>query len=524
MRWVDTLIACRRWEMVINAGVAAGGVALNIYEAGGITPYLKKLKNPVHAALFLLDLLTIKGAFKADKVGRMIEENRILAQELERLYAEQKGLKGAAKTIDSGQEARQLDDRALGEATATADKSLPEAAGVPRDPPVSTVESARPTLSDRATALVQKQLPRESMEDARFWTKKPANDNERIVQQADDLGLGPGKKGRPKEGPHPSTPIDIPRRDPIVEFEPRSGGGPRPKPKKAQSTDELPPVADLRAVRKEREAQRARQEKEAAAQPQVQEEVAEAIPASMGDRARMGRRLTGPMSKKGKGSSTSTPVSTSREVRDALAVLEDAAKADLEQRRFERLLSLLRPFRKGGRKAAKAYRYDKGATSQAEKEMVDCPPELIEEVAIARATEELDIARRGEDFPERAFKSNFAAFEVTIDGKRFVVVARNEEEGRHSEQWIVQFLTQRVGPLSEPKNLARVKVHNVFTERAPCSGRCENVLKDWFEDANIFFVTGKQGQRSEAADKTIKRYWMGTEPSGQGGGLPAPVS
>src|SRR5437868_361481 len=123
VKWIDTLIASRRWEAIVNAGLGAASITFNVHEAGGVTAYLNKLKNPVQAGLLLLDLLSIRGAFKADDLARLIEENRVLAQQIER----GRPPAGAALELDRG--------------ATSAERALPEAATAGR--PASTPTADR---------------------------------------------------------------------------------------------------------------------------------------------------------------------------------------------------------------------------------------------------------------------------------------------------------------------------------------------------------------------------------------------
>jgi hypothetical protein len=129
----------------------------------------------------------------------------------------------------------------------------------------------------------------------------------------------------------------------------------------------------------------------------------------------------------------------------------------------------------------------------------------------ARATDE---AKRvdGEAFDLESFDANYAAFQVTVDGKPMIIVARNTEGSMHSEHWIVAYLKKLVGPLKVPSNRARVKVHQVFTEREPCRGQCERIMSDLFKEAKVFFWV-PQSQRWSAAKKILHEFWLGLTPT-----------
>lgn len=115
-------------------------------------------------------------------------------------------------------------------------------------------------------------------------------------------------------------------------------------------------------------------------------------------------------------------------------------------------------------------------------------------------------------YPKEAFSANFAAFKVTIDGKTKILVARNTEKELHSEGWIVKRLEAEVGPLDIPSNASRVKVEQIFTERAPCAGQCETVIGKYFKDAAVFFWVPKTGERWGGAAETLREYWLGLKP------------
>jgi hypothetical protein len=140
----------------------------------------------------------------------------------------------------------------------------------------------------------------------------------------------------------------------------------------------------------------------------------------------------------------------------------------------------------------------------------ECNPELIDNVRRARATDE---AKRvdGEAFDVDSFESNYAAFQVTVDGKPMIIVARNTEGSMHSEHWIVAYLEKLVGPLKVASNRERVRVLQVFTEREPCRGQCERIMSDLFKEAKVFFWV-PQSQRWDAGKKILREFWLGLKP------------
>lgn len=114
VKWTDTLITARKWEAIVGAGVGVATIAFDVHSAGSLQAYVNKLKNPWEAAFLLLNLLSIKAAFKADDLARMVEESRVLGQAALQLQNEQKALAGAGAVANrEGDAARAVEQARL---------------------------------------------------------------------------------------------------------------------------------------------------------------------------------------------------------------------------------------------------------------------------------------------------------------------------------------------------------------------------------------------------------------------------
>ena len=191
-------------------------------------------------------------------------------------------------------------------------------------------------------------------------------------------------------------------------------------------------------------------------------------------------------------------------------MLEGGAEQARQQSRFQSLLDMLRPFKKDATKRNLAFKYEPVARGSKITSTEECDVALIEHVAQARATEALE--RTKEPYPRETFSANFAAFKVRIDGKEQILVARNTERELHSEGWIVKRLEAEVGPLTIPSNADRVRVLQIFTERAPCAGQCELIISRYFKDAAVFFWVPQTGERWGPAAEALREYWLGIKP------------
>jgi hypothetical protein len=499
VKWVDTLIASRRWEAIVNAGLGAASITFNVHEAGGVAAYLKKLKSPVQAGLFLLDLLSIRGAFKADDLARLIEENRVLARQLERGSVPKK----AALELDRD--------------TAPVGRALPEPA--PTGRPVNTPVADRRTspIPDRPPAPTQERMTTDPLVDARL--RSSASSTRKEVSETawpkDELAERRAALAAAQESKPVTTPVPIPpKREPIHASAEPSAASAKPSPVVAARTEDpiaarVPPD-EIAAMRQRKQATAAQAHDEAAAEQRAAE--AEDMPAAQqlasGDRPRMGPRTTPQEARKPR---TAPKGSSSRPARGGIVVLESGARQAKEETRFKSLLELLRPFKKGATKRQLAFKYEPVARGSEITSTEECDVELIEHVAQARATEALE-RTKGPPYPREAFRANFAAFKVKIDGKSRILVARNTEQELHSEGWIVKRLEAEVGSLKIPSNAARVKVEQIFTERAPCAGQCEVVIGTYFKDAAVFFWVPKTGERWGAAAEALREYWLGITP------------
>jgi hypothetical protein len=512
VKWIDTLIASRRWEAIVNAGLGAANITFNIHEAGGVSAYLKKLKSPVQAGLLLLDLLSIRGAFKADDLARLIEENRVLAQQLERSSVSQK----AAVDLDRG--------------TAVAGRAVterPSAAGLAK-PPV--VERGTLSVSERARVSTQDRMTADPLVDGRSGSSATSvrKDVSATAWPKDELAERRAAIAAAQDTKRLATPIHMPsKREPIHGDSPPSAAAAKQSPISAPSTED--PIAvrvqpdELAPLRERKQAAAARAEEQAAEQHASEAadiQVAQRLAA--GDRPRMGPSSASPKMPKAR---IRPAGSGARPARGGIVVLEQGAEDAGRQSRFRSLLDMLRT-REGATKRQLAFKYEPVARGSKMVSTEECDVELIETVARARATEALEretVARAraaealqrtiGQPYPPEAFKANFAAFKVTIDGKSQILVARNTEKELHSEGWIVKRLEAEVGgPLTIPSNAARVKVEQIFTERAPCAGQCEVIIRTYFKDAAVFFWIPKTGERWGGAAEILREYWLGIRP------------
>jgi hypothetical protein len=314
-----------------------------------------------------------------------------------------------------------------------------------------------------------------------------------------------------------------PKGEPIVSETPVTGAGrpargARPASGRvvAERTDE--PIAarfpedELDAMRRKKEAE-AQLETETTAKAHVAEQTEEALPLASGIPSAVRRQVPSPPAAPRKPPDVARPAKPSvpqartreRPPQGGVVTLAEAKAVAKEQQQFETLLGRLR-------QQKLAFRYERGAHRPKPEPTTECDPALIDHVRRARATEALQVGRKGDPFPLDSFETNFAAFRVTIDGKQEIIVARNTEQSLHSEEWIVQRLEHAVGPLHVPANRARVTIDQVFTERAPCAGRCESVLAKYFPEAKVFFWVAKAGERPRWAAGTLHEFWRGLKP------------
>jgi hypothetical protein len=605
VKWIDALIASRRWEAIVNSGLGVASITFNVQHAGGVTNYLKQLKSPLEAGLLLLDLLSIRGAFKADELAHLIEENRILAQQLERSSAQTKAVIQPAHGPTSGRQVlavfrgakspvEEFGERGLpatreapalpvkaptgeplvesrlsasapplsgnqaspalqaeapsvaaisegGMPTARESPSLPVKASAGEPLVESQVgSSAPPAFGSRSSSLHQAEKPSvaavgergvpaardpaalplksrsvgEPLVESRLGS--PARGETGEAQLIDELAPRRAARAAANESKATAAPMTMPpRREPIGETLPAPKVDAEPRMITAERTDDpiriASPTNDIEAMRLKKGGGATRAEEQEAEQ-QAADEMVDELPdvqqLASGDLPRMGPK--GP-TRKGRGRRMPPPAVSARPARGGLVVLEGGADQARKETKFKSLLEMLRPFKKGATKRNLAHKYEAVESGFKVVQTEDCDARLIEAVAQARATEAVERAKEN-PFPQYSFEANFAAFKVTIDGKELILVARNTKEELHSEGWILKRLEAEVGPLKIPSNAARVKVTQIFTERAPCAGQCEIVISTYFKEAAVFFFVPKAGERWAGAAKTLREFWLGIRP------------
>jgi hypothetical protein len=100
--WVEKLVESRRWESIVAAGISVADIAIDIKHAGSLQAYVEGLKNPLEAAFFLLNLLSIKSAFRADELSKLQEEARLLEMSLKEQVSATKIDPSQAAIADDG--------------------------------------------------------------------------------------------------------------------------------------------------------------------------------------------------------------------------------------------------------------------------------------------------------------------------------------------------------------------------------------------------------------------------------------
>lgn len=170
VKWADTLVTARKWEAVVGAGLASATIAIDVAIAGGVQAYVKKLQNPWEAAFLLLNLLSIRAAFKVDDLARMIEESRALGQAAQQLQIEKKGLAGAAAVADrQGDAGRALDKARL--------PTPPRVPGGPANANDARMLARPPAVNPAGERQIGNRLGATEPAPGKTIGKQPVNDN-----------------------------------------------------------------------------------------------------------------------------------------------------------------------------------------------------------------------------------------------------------------------------------------------------------------------------------------------------------
>jgi len=462
VKWVDTLIASSRWEAIVNAGISAASITFSVEQAGSLKAYVKSLKNPLEAGLLLLDLRSIRGAFSG--IGKLIEENRLIARELAEIASREKGLALEGRSLKGEAESAKATEQALDRGKLAA--------------PASDERMVKNRLGAPDTG-VKKDAPTIAWPEDQLAARRAAN---------------AGKDAKAVSPPPRET---IPAKGPIES---------KPKPVEAARTDDPIQVHlpdEVGAMRRKKAAVQGGGEvaEERQAAEEMADEADEALDLAAGaERMSAGKKGSG-SGKKGKGFQSRD----AGRPRGGIVAVHGGGPGDAPESLFDRLLRRL--------KVQKLSKTRKPVeVGKPEPVMTDaCDPELIDQVRRARATDE---AKRvdGDAFDLESFEANYAAFKVTVDGRPMIVVARNTEGELHSEHWILAYLEKLVGPIrTGSKNRERVRVLQVFTEREPCAGQCERIMSDLFKEAKVFFWV-PQDKRWSAASKILHEFWLGLKP------------